>query len=520
MSTDITRRTFDPANHYSRVVMQQGRVALDADWNEQSAILLHYMRTLASDIIGRCAGPADHLGFEILTAADPDWETRFDALAAGDVRYKAFKPDVKGGNLLICPGRYYVDGILVENDAPALYDAQLGFPFNDGITLDVINRWDDAVLLYLKVCEREITYVQDDRIREVALGGPDTSARTKTCWQVVALPKPAKPEIKNFGCSFVETLPPLGLGTLRARARQPSMTTSPCITAPDARYRGLENHLYRVEIHQSGEANGDAKGATFKFSRDNGAAVFPIRAFGANSVEVESLGRDRRFGLASGDWVEVVNDRIAAGGKAGPLFAVEKACNDSLTVTLIPGTDAASALGDIVKEGAALHPMLRRWDHAGDAKFAGALAVTTTDEAKLAEGWIELEDGVLVRFAPGVRYEVGDFWQIEARVATGDVYWPLERDAAGALVTDVDKNPVPATAKRHGPHCHYAPLLLIGPDGKKDTVSDCRCRITPICPPQPAPVVDATLPGRLVSVSVPIHPGTTTPAPADGGQSG
>ncbi|HEX6608229.1 MAG TPA: DUF6519 domain-containing protein, partial [Chloroflexia bacterium] len=35
MQGDITRSTFRPENHYDGVRMQQGRVQLDADWNEQ-----------------------------------------------------------------------------------------------------------------------------------------------------------------------------------------------------------------------------------------------------------------------------------------------------------------------------------------------------------------------------------------------------------------------------------------------------------------------------------------------------
>ena len=40
---DITRATFHRVKHFSRVLMQQGRVQLDADWNEQVSILLHYL---------------------------------------------------------------------------------------------------------------------------------------------------------------------------------------------------------------------------------------------------------------------------------------------------------------------------------------------------------------------------------------------------------------------------------------------------------------------------------------------
>ena len=35
MPGDFSRDTFDSRNHFSGVLMQQGRVQLDADWNEQ-----------------------------------------------------------------------------------------------------------------------------------------------------------------------------------------------------------------------------------------------------------------------------------------------------------------------------------------------------------------------------------------------------------------------------------------------------------------------------------------------------
>jgi len=84
MKGDFTRVTFDPARHFSRVLMQQGRVQLDADFNEQAAILLHYVRTLAADLIGPYGGPeGDNHGFGI-----------------------SFDDD---GNLIIGKGRYYLD---------------------------------------------------------------------------------------------------------------------------------------------------------------------------------------------------------------------------------------------------------------------------------------------------------------------------------------------------------------------------------------------------------------------------
>ena len=54
---DFTRDTFDPLRHFSRVLMQQGRVQLDADKNESDSIHLHHLRTLGADLMGPHAAP-------------------------------------------------------------------------------------------------------------------------------------------------------------------------------------------------------------------------------------------------------------------------------------------------------------------------------------------------------------------------------------------------------------------------------------------------------------------------------
>ena len=53
MKGDFTRNTFDALTHFRRVLLQQGRVALDSDWNEQTAILMHYLQALSADLIGQ-----------------------------------------------------------------------------------------------------------------------------------------------------------------------------------------------------------------------------------------------------------------------------------------------------------------------------------------------------------------------------------------------------------------------------------------------------------------------------------
>jgi hypothetical protein len=72
MKGDFTRDTFDAARHFSRVLMQQGRIQIDADFNEQAAILLRYLRILVEDFIGPYGGPQDHCGFAIAKASGGD----------------------------------------------------------------------------------------------------------------------------------------------------------------------------------------------------------------------------------------------------------------------------------------------------------------------------------------------------------------------------------------------------------------------------------------------------------------
>src|SRR3546814_16667799 len=55
MTGDYTRFTHHPDRRYAGVLMQQGRVTLDADWNEQTAITARQLRIQALDTFGPAA---------------------------------------------------------------------------------------------------------------------------------------------------------------------------------------------------------------------------------------------------------------------------------------------------------------------------------------------------------------------------------------------------------------------------------------------------------------------------------
>lgn len=453
MYGDISRDTFDPRRNYSRVLMQQGRVQLDADWNEQVSILLHQIRTTTRDLIGPHGGPENHCGFEVVTrAASDSWtDDEWKELEPDDGRRNSLREALSDGDIVLRPGRYYVDGILIELQRPLLFSEQLGYPFGKG--MEISEFADSSFALYLDVWETEVNHHQDPRLREVALGPADTCSRVQVVWQVKAWP------IHDAESDpFADAAPPMGelirgqLPTLRVRARREARTSDLCAVAPEARYRGIENHLYRVEVHAVGN-----DGATFKWSRDNGSVTFPILSLSGGTAVLGSLGNEACSVLKAGDWVEITDNHLAAGAGPVPLVMVEQVNRETLTVTL-PGATVGYD-----EKSRHLQPILRRWDHKGDEKTGGAVRITEDDHEEKA--WLRLEDGIEVKFAAGEGYHPGDYWIFPARVATGDVEWPQNQNKPQAI-------------PRHGPRHNYAPFWAFV-DGDS---SDRRCSFPPLCP--------------------------------------
>jgi hypothetical protein len=110
---------------------------------------------------------------------------------------------------------------------------------------------------YLEVWRRLITYLQDDSIREIALGGPDTTARLRTVAQVKVTPVPADQLPSTLDCEHAWAyLPRYGRGTLSTLPLSVATTPSDCDLPDAGSYTGRENRLYRVEIHSQGEMLG------------------------------------------------------------------------------------------------------------------------------------------------------------------------------------------------------------------------------------------------------------------------
>lgn len=528
MQGDFSRQTFDPLRRFCRVLMQQGRVQLDADWNEQVAILLHYVQTLAKDIIGSHGGTKGSFEIQNLVFSN------------------------EGNDFAISAGHYYVDGILCELEGtPIPIIGPIVFQANGSILVQVatwvvdhrefkesqyVEILDAAsqpltrckighveaknmqltlqpeaagtvspnaenlqlrrittyltqpdyhpdpkdftssleptpYLVYLDVWERHLSYLEDEgdlNIREVALGGPDTATRTKVVWQVRVIPTTAPPPSK---LSEVMSLlrpqghVPLSQVYLRARAHQEQSQPDPCLIQPDARYRGAENQLYRVEIHTGGTVGK----ATFKWSRENASVTYPVISLQGTTATLANLGRDKHLSLKVGDWVEVVDDETTLRGEPGQLVQVDVIEPTDMIVTF------KEASRKSYSSDSDMHPLLRRWDYQGRDNAAlstddHAITIIESNDEDTAH-WFVLEDGVQIQFPQppkDAQYRTGDYWLIPARTATGDVEWPREGG------TDQTNSQRRQAILPHGVEHHYAPLAIVSRDtqGKVTLVGD------------------------------------------------
>ncbi len=426
MRGDFSRQTFDPKKHYRGVRMQQGRVQLDADWNEQSDLLNYYLETHLKDVLGAGGAPQATAGFKITLRKEPEGaKSNPDNRATFDFH--------------ISHGRYYVDGVLCENEQNVLFTGQPDYP-----EARLPSTLKDYALVYLDVWQRHITIQEDPALRESALMGIDTTTRVQTVWQVKILP----------------------LGTHEIPTDSSKLNTEDIISLPEwqdlisyhrhkSRLRAqhvphsmmLDNQLYRIELHDVHEQE-----VTFKWSRENGSVAFVIdklKLVGNQDknnlvqfvVTLNDLGRDLAQ-LKKGDWVELVDEMSELRGHTLPLYQIIVAPDVHNRQVTLAGHFARRL--QTFEKHKPTYLLLRRWDHDAALPPTQNIGAVRIRE----EQWLNLENGIQVYFAAGGTYEVGDYWLIPSRTLTNTIEWPSDEHGPLALPP-------------HGKNHHFSPLALL-----------------------------------------------------------
>ena len=427
MHADLSRLTFRPERHYSAVIAQQGRVQLDADANEQTAIQLHQARTLAADLIGQHGGPRGAAGFRI---------------------------DFVGGSrelddLSIGGGRYYVDGILRGRDPPAA--RRPGRATSDGRRrreegedgappaaaardLDVLGparrlprpgaarrpaaHRQFPYLVYLKVWERLGHRGRGPGAARGGAGrgdaghrGPRARWSGRCCRCPAAAAGPGRRRraegrgprrVRQVGGGAGRARPPAGGPQRAARPRRrgplPGQARTPATGARRTSCTGSRS-----------TTGGAAKDATFKWSRENGSVTFPVDELDGTWVELASLGSDDKLDLDVGDWVEFVDTAYTSRGEPLPLLRVEEVDLPGRRVRLSGEPDAGRrTAARAAPVPAPLGPPRRR-PRRGKRRRSDRGSSTAHCRSRRAAGcrWRTASRSTS---QPGGTYRTGDFW--------------------------------------------------------------------------------------------------------------
>ncbi|MDF3308896.1 DUF6519 domain-containing protein [Rhodococcus sp. T2V] len=459
MGLDYSRIRFDARRDFLGVLMQQGRVQLDSDWNDWVAELSRRMQAGALDTVGRAVVPRETADGFLIEAA--------------------------GGGLTIGAGRMYVDGLLAENHGappadewnprlaeltstdPVDYTVQPYLPNPPALPAS-----PGPHLVYLDVWQREVGLLQDPDLIESAVG-VDSTGRLQTVWQVKVLAG-----VGDVTCASDDADVPNWPDTIRPSGARLTTSTgtvseppNPCQVPPGAGYSGLENQLYRVEIHTPGPLGT----ATFKWSRDNATVATRVTHVNAagDQLTVESTGRDDVLRFNDGDWIEVTDDWLELHNQPGELRRIKLAGGvDDVGRTIELESPVTAALFPVDAQNATdpgRHTLIRRWDQGGQVRNEDGTAYADLDAAGStgdivvppASSPVFLEYGVLVDFdldPVGGEFRPGDYWVVAAR-------------AVDASIDELDR------AAPLGIHHHYARLAMVTfPDDE----TDCRMLWPPL----------------------------------------
>lgn len=421
---------------------------------------------------------------------------------------------------VVTAGRYYAGGLLCELEQTVAFDQQPDYP---GAALP---RGGGDDLYYLDAWEREISAIEDPSLREIALGGPDTTTRSRVVAQVRTLALAPRDEGEWDPAVFPEWR------RLVARAEHSGRLRARCRPFAGA---VLGNDLYRVEIHHGGACLGgerpvDGDGATAARVSENGrglelpdAGSFvvgqPVEVYApepdgdegawaiVEEVDAEqgTLTLDRELAergevhvrrLATYKWsrenasLDYPIVSLSEGGRAVKLGPTARGLGDLCAGDWVEVVDDVTVLrreaGSLcqlaavdgsqnevsleqplaprVGTEAELHPLLRRWD-----QRSSSAQILPQGVVLARAGWQDLEEGIELCFEGDGAYATGDYWWMPSRQLAQDVEWPRGEE-------DDEPLALPPAGVRH----YLAPLALVRRDNGGFRVTDLRRTFQPM----------------------------------------
>lgn len=483
MKGDFTRNTFRSFKDYSGVRMQQGRVQLDSDWNEQAEINLRRQEALITDLIGSGGVPLRD------SLIDDDFGDEDFQLSLGSTFY---------GNRLIIfhavsplsdryVGRVYVEGKLVEQEYPtidvkidnstsavwSIHTSSLILP--DGRKLGigsvvVIDRDDlpalparRAGLLFGKVTgvlgnDLTVTMNIDSGLMTLSA----TRARLFSLYtydsQPYYTPNPATLPTSGKHLAYLD------VWTHHVTSVQDPALREAALGGPDTATRTqtiwqlkllpitdlatVDNGMWVNAIAPALPPS--TLKAKYNLAGDQTQALenrlyrVEIHAGGIPSSGGVKFKWSRDNGSQTAAWTSGDSNTylyVATQGRDEALsFAADQwleATTDSDDLTNQPGAFVRISETEATPGGQRLkvtaltaithptsgNPKVRRWDSNGGPTYPPTAPTTAA--------WIPLENGIEIQFDPGGKYQIGDYWLIPARPSESGVEW--QRDGVQPL---------------------------------------------------------------------------------------
>jgi hypothetical protein len=422
MGSDLARVSYDPSRKWRGLVAQQGRVTVEADWNEAAAIQAAGDRAVTLDVVGPVGTPDD--GYAVTETA----------------------PGSAEGALRVGPGTLYLGGERLAlgtavhlGHQPDWLDKSTGklwvAPQQHGQRSGTDNE-----LVYLLAIEQEVSALEDPALADVALGGPDTMQRLRILQRFVRWPTQANRceqawrEVQEAWARIGLQLCPASMRLESTATLQVGFVTEPAAPnasepAATAGYLGAENQLIRVQV-----ASVDDGVPTIVWGFDDATFLYKL-----TSNQVDSSGQlvltlanapvDSYHNPVAGQAVELLRDAAyltpddpelattaegSIAAAAGRVYALTQGYDSSSGTVAIAGS-----LPDSYEKADQLY--LRVWQGSMPAPSDTVVELTGAGATT----------GVTVKLSSaGGGFHPGDFWRFALRPGAPNLTYPARCSVA------------------------------------------------------------------------------------------
>ena len=458
MGSDRARVSYDPSRKWRGLVAQQGRVTVEADWNEAASIDAERDRAATLDIVGPVGTPGGYAVTAVPATGSQGSSTP--------------------GDLTVGGGTLYLGGERLDLDAPVDLASQPDWLDQSTDTLWAAPAPPPASppvpvtseLVYLLAIEQEVSAVEDPALSDVALGGPDTMQRLRILQHFVRWPTQAADcaaawqEIKAAWPTIGLDLDATSMRLNSTAALQVGFATepappSPCDPAATSGYLGAENQLIRVQI-----ASVDTAGVpTIVWGYDDATFLYQLvlAAPDGNGNLVLTLAEppvDSYHYPLAGQAVELLGDAASltpgSTGSAASSYYIASASGtvSALTQGYDPSTKTVAIAGSLPPGYSGAQQLyLRVWQGSAPAPAGTAVELTALGAAT----------GVTVTLTTtpaGGPFHPGDFWRFALRPSMPNLIYPA-RIGASAQPPD-------------GPRVRTCPVAFVSWD-QTPVVSSC-----------------------------------------------